>query len=399
MMKRIKKLFLLILLIPIVLPISANAEQLTYGQVLDDLATAERNLQNNKNSINGAKGQIKEDSATINNLKKEIEDMKVETEKLIKEIDDSNAEIESKKQQTKSVISYLQMSQGENIYLEYIFGGETITDIVYRMAVVEQITEHNDQVVHELEELIKKNNARKVELADKQKKSEEKIVALNNEIAKLNSKVSSLDGLSPGLEQEVKAKKDLVDYYKSQGCKSRNQVIGKDCAVGAGNGIFYRPIRKGYITSFIGYRWGSLHRGLDIGSPDGRNTPLYSVGYGRITSIWTDYYGAKCVNVEYKMGNTYYTAIYAHMSRYGNIWTNMNVTPDTVLGYMGDTGHAYGVHLHLELWPCRLYADNNCRSWDSYTSYVKRLYDAGKSRGAESYISFPKSTYQYWYTK
>ena len=75
----------------------------------------------------------------------------------------------------------------------------------------------------------------------------------------------------------------------------------------------------------------------------------------------------------------------------------MDVTPDTILGYMGDTGYAFGVHLHLELWPCRLYVDNNCRSWDNYTSFVKRLYDSGQSRGAESYIGFPSKTYQYWY--
>ena len=66
---------------------------------------------------------------------------------------------------------------------------------------------------------------------------------------------------------------------------------------------------------------------------------------------------------------------------------------------MGDTGYAFGVHLHLELWPCRLYVDNNCRSWDKYTSYVKQLYDSGKSKGAETYIGFPSKTYQYWYSR
>ena len=394
-----KILAIIVLLIPFITPISAYAEETTYGQILDDLAKAERDLKNNQNSIDGAKGQINSDNANIKKLKQDIEDMKKEVEDLTQEIADSNKEIDNKKQQTKSVIAYLQMSGGENAYLDYVFGSESITDVVYRMAVVEQITEYNDKVVADLENLIKANENKKIELASKEEQAEQKIVALNAEISKLNNKVSQLGDLSPGLEQEVKTKRDLMEFFKSQGCKNRSDVIGRDCAVNAGNGIFYRPIKKGYITSFIGYRWGSLHRGLDIGSPDGRSTPLYSVGYGRITSIWQDSAGAKNVNVEYYKGGVYYTAIYAHLSRYGNISKNMQVTPDTIIGYMGDTGYAFGVHLHLELWPCRLYVDNNCRSWDKYTSYVKQLFDSGKSRGAETYIGFPSKTYQYWYSR
>ncbi len=397
---RLKKLLaIIVLIIPISLPISVYAEDMTYGQFLDDLAKAEKDLKNNQNSINGAKGQISSDNANITRLKQDIENMKKEVEQLSQEIADSTIEIENKKQQTKSVIAYLQMSQGENAYLDYVFGSDSITDVVYRMSVVEQITEYNDQVVKDLEALIKANEQKKVELANKQDEADKKIDNLNAEISKLHNKVSQLGDLSPGLEQEVKDKRATVDFYKSQGCKNRSDVIGRDCAINAGNGIFYRPIKKGYVTSFIGYRWGSLHRGLDLGSPDGRSTPLYSIGYGRVTSKWVDGNGAQNVNVEYYKNGKYYTAIYAHLSRYGNIKVNQQVTPDTIIGYMGDTGYAFGVHLHLELWPCRLYVDNNCKSWNKYTAYVKKLFDSGQSSGAETYINFPSKTYQYWYSR
>lgn len=396
---RLRKIISLFLILVMIAPLTVKAEETTYGQFLDDLAKAEKQLANNKNSINNAKGQITTDNATITKLKSDIEEFSKEQTKLQEEIIQSNKDIEKKKEQTKSIIAYYQVSKGENVYLDYVFGGETITDVVYRLAIVEQITEYNDKVMDELRELIKKNEAKKEELKEKEKQYEQKIEALNNEISKLNNKVSQLGDLSPGLEQEVEAKKSLVNFYKDQGCRNRSDVIGRDCAVGTSNGIFFRPITKGYITSFIGYRWGSLHRGLDMGSPDGRSTPLYSIGYGRITSIWRDGNGANNVNVEYYKNGVYYTAIYAHMSRYGNIYNNMSVTPNTILGYMGDTGYAFGVHLHLELWPCRLYVDSNCRTWDKYTAYVKKLYDSGKSRGAETYISFPSRTYQYWYNK
>ena len=97
-----------------------------------------------------------------------------EAEELQQEIVDANAEIEAKKEQTKSLIEYLQLSQGENVYLEYAFGAETVTDLIYRLSVVEQIAEYNDNMVAELETMIQENEDRKVELANRQEEYEQK---------------------------------------------------------------------------------------------------------------------------------------------------------------------------------------------------------------------------------
>lgn len=390
---------MILLLVLCMVPIKAYAEEITFGQMLDDLEKAQKELDRNQQSIDNDKNEIINKNETIKKLKNEIEEMKIETTKLQQEIADSSLEIDEKKGQTKDLISYLQMSQGENIYLEYVFGGETVTDLIYRMSIVEQITEYNEKIIKDLQALIQKNEDRKVELANQEKSYENKITSLNSEISKLNSSISNLGELSPSLKQEVEAKKSVVDYYRKEGCKNRTDVIGRDCAVTSSNATFYRPIRTGYVTSFIGYRWGSLHRGIDLGSPNGRNTELYSIGYGVVKSLWKDGNGALCVNVQYKTSNgQYYTAIYAHLSRYGNIYEGMKVDPNTVLGYMGDTGYAFGVHLHLEVWPCRIYEDNNCRTWTKYVNFVSQKFNEG-FRGAESVISFPSRTYQTWYNK
>ncbi len=399
MKKKDLKIFIILCCIIMIIPLPIFAEELTFGQVLDDLTKAQQDFNKNQQQIDEHKGQINKDNETIKSLKSEIESMSNEVVELQQGIADANVEIEEKKEQTKDLLVYLQMSQGENIYLDYVFGGESITDLIYRLSIVEQLTEYNETMVKELEELITRNENRKVELAKKQEEYEDKITKLNEEKQKLANSINNLDDLSPGLEQEVKSKQQIVAYYRSEGCKNRSDVIGRDCAVSTTNAIFSRPIRTGYITSFIGYRWGSLHRGLDMGSSQGRNTPLYSIGNGVITSIWEDGNGAKCVNVQYQASNgTYYTAIYAHLSRYGNIKENMKVNTNTIIGYMGDTGYAFGVHLHLELWPCRLYVDNNCKTWSKYTQFVSSQYNKG-FRGAESVISFPSRTYQTWYSR
>ena len=43
-----------------------------------------------------------------------------------------------------------------------------ITDMIYRLSIVEQLTEYNDNLMKELEELIKKNQAKQQELTEKE---------------------------------------------------------------------------------------------------------------------------------------------------------------------------------------------------------------------------------------
>lgn len=398
-----KKIIVIMIIGIMLVPKIALAEEVTYGSILDELARAQKELNNNNSSIKNQEGQIDNNNATIRSLKQQIVEMEEEAVALQQQITESNTEIENKKEEIKKIISYLQMSQGDNIYLEYIFGGDTITDLVYRLSVVEQITEYNEQTITDLENLITANENKKVELANKEKSYGEKINTLDKEIEKLSNSLSRLSDLSPSLEQQVKAKQDQVAYYKSQGCKNRSDVIGRDCAVTSSNAYFSRPVQTGYITSFVGYRGGNyVHRGLDIGSSQKKNAALYSIGYGVIKSIWNDRKdgkGSNNVTVQYRATNgQYYTAIYAHLSRYGAIRNGMEVTPNTILGYMGDTGNATGVHLHLEVWPCRLYEDSKCRTWDDYVRFTNQQFKNG-FKGATSVISFPTKTFQTWYTR
>ena len=46
--------------------------------------------------------------------------MKEENTKIQQEIAQANLDIETKEEETKNLMVYLQMSQGENIYLEYV---------------------------------------------------------------------------------------------------------------------------------------------------------------------------------------------------------------------------------------------------------------------------------------
>ena len=60
---------------------------------------------------------------------------------------------------------FYQITDGENSYLEYIFGAKTFTDFIYRISIVEQISKYNNELIDEMNQLIEENKQLKIELA------------------------------------------------------------------------------------------------------------------------------------------------------------------------------------------------------------------------------------------
>jgi murein DD-endopeptidase MepM/ murein hydrolase activator NlpD len=100
---------------------------------------------------------------------------------------------------------------------------------------------------------------------------------------------------------------------------------------------------NGPVTSPFGYRWGRLHAGIDIGVPYG--TPIHAAASGTVVLAgWTGGYGNyTCID----HGGGLATC-YAHQSAYA-VSTGAHVSQGQVIGYVGDTGHSFGAHLHFEV--------------------------------------------------
>jgi murein DD-endopeptidase MepM/ murein hydrolase activator NlpD len=108
-----------------------------------------------------------------------------------------------------------------------------------------------------------------------------------------------------------------------------------------GSGAMIWPI-SGAFTSPFGMRWGRLHAGVDLAAPEG--TPIRAAQSGKvILAGWTGGYGNyTCI----AHGGSLSTC-YAHQSRYGTS-AGANVAQGQVIGYVGNTGHSFGAHLHFE---------------------------------------------------
>ncbi|MFV2021884.1 M23 family metallopeptidase [Micromonospora sp. LOL_023] len=107
--------------------------------------------------------------------------------------------------------------------------------------------------------------------------------------------------------------------------------------------VWMLPLRGYTFTSPYGMRWGKLHAGVDLAAAEG--TPFHSVHAGTVTLAgWNGGYGY-CVIVKHDDGTE---SVYGHASRV-RVNVGQRVEAGDLLGDVGNTGHSYGAHLHLEV--------------------------------------------------
>ena len=114
-----------------------------------------------------------------------------------------------------------------------------------------------------------------------------------------------------------------------------------------GDGEWSWPTNFPYrISSGIGWRWGSMHRGIDIIGP-GSGSPIYAARDGIV--IESGYDKNRGNHVIIKHNNGYYTQ-YMHMISTPYVKVGQSVYNHQVIGAMGCTGSCTGTHLHFEMW-------------------------------------------------
>jgi len=111
-----------------------------------------------------------------------------------------------------------------------------------------------------------------------------------------------------------------------------------------GSGTFAWPTDGGYISSTMGYRWGTLHKGIDIARPSDRT--IRAADNGVVVSAGWDNGGyGNMIEIDHRNG---YVTIYGHLSSI-NVSVGQTVSKGASIGIMGATGDATGIHLHFEV--------------------------------------------------
>ena len=386
---------ILLLVSFVALPTDTSAK--TIQEFENEVTRYTKELEEKKANLARNNEEVQEIMRKIKNIEGQIEEAENEIKRLQEEIEASQKEIERKSEESKNIISYYQVSNGENAYLEYAFGAESITDMIYRLSIVEQLTEYNNKIMKELEELIKKNQATQEELKKKEEELKSLKAELKSEQARIEADSASIRESMPSIQEQINSARDSVKYYKSLGCGASEDIQACEYRVSQERGsslpsvgFFSRPMDYGYLVRGM---WGG-HMGYDLSSGN-KNIAIHPIAAGMVHAIYTDacttsywcssmgYWcngNAKIVVVKHNYGGRYIYSSYVHLSGYGNIWEGQYVSKDSVIGYMGTTGCSTGEHLHLEIADCH-WKNGGC----SYNSYTNRLIDPG------NLINFPGS--------
>ena len=186
--------------------------------------------------------------------------------------------------------------------------------------------------VLELDDMKWPSESKRAERPD-EKVSDREMAAVERKIKARSS--ASDDGISPGAPTDAEVRAELRQLKRAQSAVQAGPIR-------PGAGDLIQPI-GGTFTSPFGQRWGRLHAGIDVAAPTG--VPIRAAASGRvILAAPTGGYGNyTCID----HGNSVSTC-YAHQSRFGTS-RGASVAQGDVIGYVGNTGHSFGAHLHFEV--------------------------------------------------
>ncbi len=312
-MKRIIGCLMLFL---IIFSISFRVEAKTLGDLKKELAAYEKEMSQAKAKRNMTQSEINNINSRVKKIRETIEKDQQNIKKTEGEIVVLEQKAEEKEDQIKDIIAFLQVTNSENAYLEYIFGAKSMEDLILRSAVSEQMVAYNDDLIEDYNNTI-------IEYKAKNEDLKKQITNLNSEQDNLKTELVSLgDSLDASKEEmasvqsQIDAQKKLINYYqKTLGCKD-DQDINK-CGTIPFSGKMIRPLTSFSITSEYGYRVHPVtkqykfHSGIDLA---GGSTDVYAAAPGTVAGIsWKNSCGGTMLFIHHNINGSYYTVTYMHL--------------------------------------------------------------------------------------
>lgn len=360
--------------------ISAKAAS-TLRELRAELSKLQAEKKANENEKQSSKNEIKNKTAAINDAYDQIEvaEGKIETAKA--KIAESEVEIDKITVETNELMRFMQITSGENAYMEYVSSAGSMTDLIMRLSAVDQITDYNKEQLKKLEQLIKENEQLKIDMANYQKQLNANITSYENRINKLDKRLAELDELADSIDDQIKNQKTLIDYYVGLGCKEDQDL--QQCVSVANNSGWLKPLKKGYVSSLYGYRYHptkgyyKLHNGIDLaGNSEG--TPVYAAASGTVAAITRrSSCGGNKVYIHAYVNGVAYTTYYFHLLSI-NVKVGDKVNTDTVIGTVGGGKQtrsydscSTGAHLHFGV-AKGFYLGGGQYGYSSYSTLVSK---------------------------
>lgn len=358
----------------------------TLGDLKAELNKQIEEFNNTKNQKELTEKQIGDIKSNINSIYKQIEDNQNTVVQLGEQIEDLKADIVKREEEIKDIVRFYQQANGESVYLEYIFSATTYTDFIYRLAISEQLTKYNKELVDEHNRLIEESKKKQKELQDMEADLVKKQGELNQQLDSLGDKLTGIIDLTVDIEEDIKVKREAIQLYEQQyKCKDSDEISVCTADKLPADTSFWRPLVTGHRSSEYGYRTYYLggkqvtdfHTGLDITTYPNSNVPVYAAAAGKVVGIVTKAScGGNKIYINHTINGKKYTTAYVHLRRI-LVSVGDTVTKDTQIAVMGGDpsietwdGCSTGAHLHF------MVADGwYLKDYTSWNTFVSKTYN------------------------
>lgn len=321
-----------------------------------------------------------ETNQKIRNKASDIELTKERIEELLEEIRILEQRIAERDELLKNRVRSMYKNGGSVNYIEVVLGSRSFGDLVNRLQALSTIAQqdrniieahHNDKMQVEyskelmeeelivLEDQLIELESLQAVLVQQRKEKDAVMGQLERQEGQLHAELMDLEEVDEILAAQEKAMQaELKAWEERQRRLEEERKRQEELARQSGQtystppvtteGNFMRPA-TGRISSPYGPRWGSFHHGIDIGK-GGRteDVPIVAAETGTvIRSYYSNSYG-NTVMISHNVDGRVITTLYAHMeNRF--VVDGQRVEKGQILGYMGNTGHSFGPHLHFEV--------------------------------------------------
>lgn len=355
--------------------------------ILGQISKLDKKIVSTNHKVQEAIEKIDQTTSDINALKKSITELEMK--------------IEKRDQLLLDRARAIQANGGSVSYVDVVLSSNSFTDFIDRVSAVNTLLAADREIIKEqksdkkkleeqkaaLEEKLNKQEiyrdeltALKSSLNEKKKDKNKLIDRLEAEQGKLKSQKKLLEKeysealtISKNVEKEIaKEQARLAEVARKQAAQaaaeakrasqnkeaSSNATLSTTTVSNSGetgdapevaSGTWTKPT-NGRLTSPFGWRnieaGPEFHYGVDLANVQG--TPIVAAADGVVFKASPLSTYGNVIMITHSISGHTFTTVYAHLSGY-NAKVGQTVKKGQVIGYMGQTGRAFGSHLHFEI--------------------------------------------------
>ena len=326
-----------------------------------DLDAAQQRLSLQKQQADNARQLYQTLTQQMDQLNAQIAEKEDAIAAKEQEIADREADIADRKELLKKRLQAISKS-GNLTAFQMLFNTESYADYLIKAKMMERSSEQDKALMDELEVEVEGIQQERAELeADRQ--------SLDSDRAALEPLRQEAEENARKLEQVCKEieRDEMTIAEKVADAKRKQEALDAEAAkvqelldqsnyTGTYTKMYWPVPAVKNISSGFGYRWGSLHKGIDIseGAVPVYGQSIYAAADGVVLYTVTSGRGGGfglhvVIDHGYDENGVRISTRYAHCSQVLVSPGQVVKGGDTILGKVGDTGDVTGPHLHFEV--------------------------------------------------